>query len=118
MQKYTEYFGERERPIGQGERKRIANDLEFDEDAVERITHKVYNGMDTNRKGVLTQEDLRSWTKAILHKKYPGVPFSEEHFQLGFSAMDTTKDGKVDIDDIYLITLNKVKKENLFIGNK
>ena len=49
-----------------------------------------------------------------MHKKFPGVPFSEEDFQKGFAAIDTTKDGKVNIDDIRDITMNKVKKENLF----
>ena len=45
-------------------------------------------------------------------KKFPGVPFSEENFQKGFRMMDTTKDGKVDIQDIRMITLNKVKRES------
>ena len=49
-------------------------------------------------------------------KKFPGVPFSEENFQKGFRMMDTTKDGKVDIQDIRMITLNKVKRENLYTG--
>ena len=44
------------------------------------------------------------------------IPFSEENFQKGFRMMDTTKDGKVDIQDIRMITLNKVKRENLYTG--
>ena len=57
---------------------------------------------------------MRTWTKAILLKKFPGVPFSEEDFQIGFSALDTNKDGKINIDDIRDITMKKVKEENMF----
>ena len=72
--------------------------------------------MDTKKNGKLEKEDLRSWCKAILAKKFPGVQFSEEHFQKGFNMMDFTKDGKVDISDIRAYTLNKVKRENLYTG--
>ena len=42
---------------------RVKNNLEFNEDGVHRIAQKVYVGIDTNRKGVMTVADLRVWTK-------------------------------------------------------
>ena len=38
-------------------------------------------------------------------------------FELGFRKMDVNKDGKLDIDDIKLIVLKKVKRENLYVGS-
>ena len=115
--KQTEYFGEKEVSLDQSRMKRIASSLEFDNESVERITNKVYDGMDVRKKGVLTKEDLRAWTKAILTKKHPGVPFNEENFQKGFAMLDQTKDGKITIEDIRQITLNKVKEENLYFNS-
>ena len=60
-----------------------------------------------NKKGCISQEDMRAWTKAIMNKKFPNVPFNEEAFQKGFGELDTTKDGSVTIDDIKMITMRK-----------
>ena len=73
--------------------------------------------MDVRKSGTLSEEDLRLWTKAILAKKYPGIPFDEENFKKGFAKLDTTKDGKINIVDIRHIVKNKVLKENLYFEN-
>ena len=52
-----------------------------------------------------------------MEKKHPGVPFSEKMFERGFARMDANKDGKITLDDVKIITLAKVKKENLYIGS-
>ena len=64
----------------------------------------------------LTIADLRTWTKAIMDKKYPDKPFSEENFLKGFARLDVNKDGRINIEDIKIIVLKKVKKENLYVG--
>ena len=115
MQKYSEYFGEREK-LQETDVPRVQCQIEFDEDAVDRITKKVYHGIDVNKKGYISQEDMRAWTKAILTKKFPNMPFSEEAFQKGFGELDTTKDGQVNIDDIRMITMKKINQQNLYSG--
>ena len=63
---------------------------------------------------LISKNDLRVWTKAIMAKKYPDKEFSEKHFEKGFDTMDVNKDGKIDIEDIRLIVMKKVKTENLY----
>ena len=53
-----------------------------------------------------------------MEKKHPGKPFHEENFEKGFACMDVNKDGKLDVDDIKLMVLNKVKKEKLYVGKE
>ena len=60
---------------------------------------------------------MRVWTKAILQKKYPNVPFDEEAFLKGFKMLDATSDGKVNRDDIRKITINRLKRESLYSEN-
>ena len=71
--------------------------------------------MDVKRKGVLSKEDLRTWTKAILSKKYPGVPFDEESFEQGYRLMDSNKDGLINVEDIKEMVKAKVIRENLYV---
>ena len=80
----------------------------------------IFNGMKITRSkpGELTKEDLRAWTKAIMAKKYPNREFSEEHFEKGFQKMDMDKDGRLNIDDLKLIVLEKVKKEKLYVPSE
>ena len=61
---------------------------------------------------------MKVWTKQILEKRHPGVPFHEANFDKGFKWMDVNKDGKLDICDIKIMVLKKVKKEGLYIGNE
>ena len=49
-------------------------------------------------------------------KKHPDVKFSEEAFQQGFRKLDTNKNGRIEIEDIKLIVMKKVKRENLYVG--
>ena len=112
----TEYFGERELPTTV--RKRVANNLEFDDAAVDRISLKVFTGIDNHRTGVITQDDMRRWTIAIMAKKHPNAKFSEEMFQKGFARIDKNKSGTIDFEEIRRITLKKVKKENLYVSKK
>ena len=73
--------------------------------------------MDVKRNGNLSKDDLRTWTKAILSKKYPGVPFCEKSFEQGYRLMDKNKDGLINIEDIKDIVKDKVKAEKLYSGN-
>ena len=73
--------------------------------------------MDISKRGDISKEDLKSWTKAILNKKFPGVPFDEEAFEKGYNRMDTNKDGIISREDVRIITINKLKRENLFFDN-
>ena len=52
-----------------------------------------------------------------MEKKHPGIPFSEKMFEKGFARLDVDKDGKITLNDVKIITLAKVKKENLYIGS-
>ena len=45
--------------------------------------------------GVLSIEDLRSWTKSIQQRKFPNEQFNEEAFQKGFGKLDANRDGKI-----------------------
>ena len=114
----TEYFGGTE-PLTPETTPVIRSALEFDDKGVNNIAKLVFNGMKanpTNSTNDLTREDLRMWTKAIMDKKYPGKEFNEANFEKGFSRMDVNKDGKINIEDIKIIVLKKVKKENLYVG--
>ena len=98
---------------------KIRSNLEFDEKSVNNIAQKVFNGMKGMRSGPnsdLTQDALRKWTQAIMAKKHPDVKFSEEAFQQGFRKLDTNKNGRIEIEDIKLIVMKKVKRENLYVG--
>ena len=95
----------------------IRCDLEFDDQGVENISKLVFNGMKSNpQANELTKKDLRNWTKTIMAMRHPGKEFSEENFEKGFARMDVNKDGKVNLEDIRIIVLKKVKKENLYVG--
>ena len=113
----TEYFGDKELNPNTV-RKRVANDLEFDDAAVDRISLKVFQGIDNHKRGVITQDDMRRWTQAIMAKKCPDVKFSEEMFQKGFASLDKNKSGTIDLEEIRSITLKKVQKENLYYVEK
>ena len=78
----------------------------------------IFNGMKITRgnPSELTKDDLRAWTKAILAKKCPDREFSEVHFERGFQKLDMDKDGRLNIEDLKLIVLEKVKRENLYAG--
>ena len=82
------------------------------------IAELVFNGMRAGdrSKTQLTKNDLRTWTKQIMAKKHPDKEFSEEMFERGFRVMDVNKDGRLDLDDIRLMVLKKVQKENLYVG--
>ena len=121
MMRHTEYFGQREKldDMAKIEVNKIRNNLEFDEIGVENIAQKVFNGMKgwrPNPKGELSRDDLRKWTQAIMAKKYPDKKFDEASFEKGFARLDANRDGSVNIEDIKLIVLKKVKKENLYVG--
>ena len=86
--KTTPYFGSRT-ILEEHDRPVIRNDLAFDKQACDRIASKIFDGMDINKKGgTLSKDDLLKWTKAILQKKYPDVPFCEESFEKGYRLMD------------------------------
>ena len=115
MQKQTTlYFGEKELPLFP--QPRIASNLEFDKAAVDRIAQKVFDGMDNHKTGVLTKDDMRRWTQAIMKKKHPNMKFNEEMFSKGFEKLDVNKNGKIDVEEIRKITLAKVQKEKLFVA--
>ena len=88
------------------------SDLTFNDQGVENIAKLVFKGMQGSQmrqSSTVSKDALRSWTKAIMDKKYPGKKFSEKHFERGFAAMDVNKDGLIDFDDIQLIVMKKVK---------
>ena len=117
----TEFFGKKE-PLSEQEKievSKIRSDLEFDDKAINNIAEKVFHGMKGQRgcpSGELSRDDLRRWTQAIMAKKYPDKKFSEAAFEQGFNKLDANRDGQVNIEDIKLIVMKKVKKENLYVG--
>ena len=66
MWKPTEYFGRKDKMEPGQMQKRIKNNLEFDDEGINRIAERVCVGIDKNNKGFITKEDFRSWTKFIL----------------------------------------------------
>ena len=73
-------------------------------------------GQRANPSGELSKDDMRKWTQAIMAKKHPDRKFDEAAFEKGFSKLDANRDGSVNIEDIKLIVLKKVKRENLYVG--
>ena len=121
MIRSTSHFGS-PKPLTEQEQvevSKIRSDLSFDEKNVENIAKLVFNGMKGMRahpQGELSQDDLRKWTQAILSKKHPDVKFDEANFQKGFRKLDANKNGVIEFEDIKLIVMKKVKKENLYVG--
>ena len=115
----TEYFGGKD-PLSPGVHLSFQSALEFDDHSVDNIAALVWNGMRGNdpKKEFITKNDMRVWTKKIMEKKHPGIPFSEKMFEKGFARIDVDKDGKITLNDVKIITLAKVKKENLYIGSE
>ena len=72
---------------------------EFDNTSVDNIAAMVFKGMrsGSNQSDTLTRDDIRVWTKAIMAKKHPDVPFDENAFEKGFQSLDQDKDGKVTV---------------------
>ena len=53
-----------------------------------------------------------------MEKKYPNMEFDESMFEKGFQLLDMNKDGKINIEDIRMIVINKCKREKLYVGKK
>ena len=94
--------------------------MEFDDQGVENISKLVFKGMKggQNKSGVISKQEIKTWTKQIMAKKYPNREFDESMFEMGFSKLDVNNDGKISLEDIKLIVLNKCKREGLYIGGK
>ena len=112
----TEYFGGVEPSAKETPRIRCA--LEFNDQGVEKIANLVFHGMRNGESGkqVVSKQEMRVWTKKIMEKKYPNKEFSEVAFERGFTKLDVDKDGELTVKDIKAIVLNKVKRENLYVG--
>ena len=113
----SEYFGG-DIPINR-DTKLPRSDLTFDDQSVSNIASLVFKGMQGSQarhSDRISKDDLRTWTKAIMQKKYPDKEFNEKYFEKGFARIDVNKNGKIDINDIRQIVKKKVKKENLYIG--
>ena len=94
--------------------------MEFNDQSVENISKLVFKGMKggQNKSGVISKQEIKTWTKQIMAKKYPNREFDESMFEMGFSKLDVNNDGKISLEDIKLIVLNKCKREGLYIGGK
>ena len=114
----TEYFGGSE-PVGD-DFKPPQSSLTFNDESIRNIAALVFKGMQGEqawKSSDLRKQDIKAWTKKILHKKHPGKKFSEEAFEQGWMKLDVTRDGKINIDDIRLIVERKVKRANLYVKN-
>ena len=111
----SEYFGGTKK-LEPEDQPLIRHSLTFDNQNISNIAQLIFNGMKITRSkpGELTKDDLRAWTKAIMAKKYPNKEFSEEWFEKGFQKLDMDKDGTLNIEDLKIIVLEKVKRENLY----
>ena len=71
---------------------------------------KLFADIDTNGNKKLEMEEVREFSRRMLHSVKPDAQFDEEAFQKNFQNMDKNDDGTISKDELFQSLVEKARQ--------